>query len=138
MLKLPDCTSTKLRQLARVVSRHYDAELGKAGLTTSQFRLLSEIQAHGPIRPGDLAEAMALDPSTLTRNLKPLLAKSWVGLGPGSDGRTRNISISLSGRERRAEGLRHWTAAQASLHGLLGDRVVTQLHELLGECLALV
>ena len=67
------CTNLRLRQLARRVTQHYDLELVKAGLKTSQYSLLSHVFKLGPIRPGDLAQAMTLGASTLTRNLKPLL-----------------------------------------------------------------
>ncbi len=63
------CTNLKLRQLARRVTQHYDVELGKAGLKTTQYSLLSYVLRLGPLRPGDLAQAMTLDASTLTRNL---------------------------------------------------------------------
>jgi len=132
-----DCTDTKLHQLARVMSRHYDAELGKTDLKTTQFWLLTEVLARGPVRPGDLAEAMDLDPSTVTRKLKPLLASGWLEQGPGTDGRTRTIRITSSGRKKRAEGVRHWSAAQARV-GLLGSRNVSKLDEMIRECLAIV
>ena len=65
------CTNFKLRQLVRRVSQLYDAEVAKAGLKTTQYSLLSHVLRLGPIRPGDLAQAMTMDASTLTRNLKP-------------------------------------------------------------------
>ena len=63
------CTNFKLRQLGRRVSQLYDAEVGKAGLKTTQYSLLSHVLRLGPVRPGDLAQAMTLDASTLSRNL---------------------------------------------------------------------
>ena len=59
------CTNFKLRQLARRVSQLYDTEVAKAGLKTTQYSLLSHVLRLGPIRPGDLAQAMTLDASTL-------------------------------------------------------------------------
>lgn len=131
-----DCTDTKLHQLARVVTRYYDAELSKVGLRTSQYGLLTEAMAHGPVRPCDLADSMALSPSTLTRNLKPLISSGLLELGPGTDGRTRSVHITVSGRRKCAEGLPHWTAAQARVHQLIGSRNVSALHALVEDCLA--
>jgi len=130
------CTDTQAHQLARLVRQHYDAELGKAGLRTTQYWLLAEVLAHGPVRPCDLAEAMSLSPSTLTRNLKPLVSTGWLELGPGIDGRTRSVRITAAGRRKCAEGLPHWTAAQARVHRLIGNRNVSALHALIGECLS--
>ena len=126
---------TKLHQLARVIGRHYDAELRKAGLRTTQFWLLTEVLARGPVSPGDLAASMDLDPSTITRNLKPLLALGWLAMGPGTDGRTRTIRITSPGRAKCAEAERHWTAARSRVDGLLGTRNV-ELEALISECLA--
>ncbi|MDP9928269.1 DNA-binding MarR family transcriptional regulator [Variovorax paradoxus] len=130
------CTDTQAHQLARLVRQHYDAELGKAGLRTTQYWLLAEVLAQGPVRPCDLAEAMSLSPSTLTRNLKPLVSTGWLELGPGVDGRTRSVRITASGRRKCAEGLPHWTAAQARVHRLIGNRNVNALHAIIGECLS--
>lgn len=47
----PACTYTTAHQLARLVRQHYDAELGAIGLRATQYRLLVEILAHGPVRP---------------------------------------------------------------------------------------
>src|SRR4051794_39337964 len=75
------CTSFKLRQVTRRVSRHFDRIVGEAGLKTTQYSLLSHIERFGPIGPGELARRMAMDASTLTRNMKPLLAQGWARLG---------------------------------------------------------
>lgn len=128
-----DCTGTKLRQLARVVAHYYDRELGKVGLGTTQYWLLTEVLSHGPIRPCDLAHAMSLSPSTLTRSLKPLIATGCLALGPGTDGRTRSVSITTAGRRKCAEGLPRWTSAQARVHQLLGSRIVRAVHALLED-----
>jgi len=118
------------------VTRYYDAELSKVGLQATQYSLLTEVLARGPARPSDLAEAMSLSPSTLTRNLKPLISIGWLDLGPGIDGRTRSVHITTSGRSKCAEGLPHWTLAQASVHQLIGSRNVSELHALVEDCLA--
>ena len=129
------CTNLKLRQLARRVTQHYDVELGKAGLKTTQYSLLSHVLRLGPIRPGDLAQAMTLDASTLTRNLKLLLDAGWVELSAGVDGRSRSVKITEPGRIKQAEGQRRWRVAQEGINGLLGVRRVVALHALLDESL---
>lgn len=129
------CTDTKAHQFARLIRQHYDAELSKVGLRITQYRLLTEVLAHGPVRPCDLAETMSLSPSTLTRTLKPLISTGWVELGPGTDGRTRNVCITAAGRGKCAEGMPHWSVAQAKVHQLIGSRNVSTLHALIGECL---
>lgn len=117
------------------MTQHYDLELVKAGLKTSQYSLLSHVFKLGPIRPGDLAQAMTLGASTLTRNLKPLLDAGWVELAAGADARSRSVTITDTGRVKRAEGQRHWRAAQEGINTLLGMQRVVALHLLLDESL---
>lgn len=134
-LKLQGCTNLKLRQLMRRVTQHYDAEVGKTGLKGTQYSLLSYVLKLGPVRPGDLARAMKVDASTLTRNLKPLVAAGWLALEPGSDGRSRLVSITDSGRDKRTEAQRRWRVAQEGINQLLGVDRVHALHALIDESL---
>ncbi len=129
------CSNFKLRQMQRRVAQLYDQELAKAGLKTTQYSLLSHVHQLGPIRPGDLAQAMTMDASTLTRNLKPLIAAGWVNLGSGADGRSRLAAITAAGRDKRAEAQRHWRAAQETLNQRLGVKRVLALHALIDEAL---
>ena len=86
------CTNFKLRQLTRRVSQHYDRVVAASGLKTTQYSLLSQIEHLGPVRPSDLAAAMAMEASTLTRNLQPLVVNGWAEIGPGEDGRSRLVA----------------------------------------------
>jgi DNA-binding MarR family transcriptional regulator len=132
------CTNFKLRQLTRRVSQHFDRIVGAAGLKTTQYSLLSQIERYGPIRPGELAQRMSMEPSTLTRNLKPLLQHGWAELGPGADGRSRVVTATPAGHAKRVEAGRVWKRAQLEVNARLGNGRVVQLHALLEECLALM
>ncbi len=134
-LKPQGCTNMKLRQLMRRVTQHYDAEVGKTGLKGTQYSLLSHVFKLGPLRPGDLARAMKVDASTLTRNLKPLVAAGWLTLEAGSDGRSRLVSITDSGREKRIEAQRRWRVAQEAINQILGVEQVLALHALIDASL---
>ena len=129
------CSNFKLRQADRVVSRFYDHALAEAGLKTSQYSLLSHLAALGPVRPVDLAQAMALEPSTLTRNLQPLVAQGWVQVGEGPDNRSRLLQLTEAGRAKRQAGQRAWKRAQLGFNQRLGEERVAALHRLLDECL---
>lgn len=132
------CTNFKLRQLTRRVTRHFDAELARAGLKTTQYSLLSHVLRMGPLRPVDLARAMGVMPSTLTRNLQPMLAAGWLTMGEGADARSRLISLTEAGREKRAQAQRSWRSAQTSLNAVLGEARVLALHTLIDESMALL
>jgi len=115
-----------LRQLSRVVTRHYDRFVAGVGLKNTQYSLLSHIVLLGPIRPTDLARQMRVDASTLTRNLQPLMAQGWVVQLAGDDARSRLIEPTDAGRTKRAEGQRAWKQAQVELNRRLGSERVAQ------------
>jgi DNA-binding MarR family transcriptional regulator len=133
------CTNLKLRRLARVVGRHYDAELlAGAGITAPQYSLLSQVVHAGPMRPSDLAQALTLTPSSLTRNLQPLVERGWLEVQPGVDGRSRLVVATEAGRAHRASAKAAWKAAQLDLNDRLGPERVAQLHQIIDDCTRLL
>jgi len=129
------CTNLKLRQLMRRVAQRYDAEVGQVGLKGTQYSLLSYVLKLGPIRPVDLAEAMSVDASTLSRNLRPLVAAGWVTQEAGADARSRLVQVTDAGRAKRAEAQRRWRVAQEGLNAALGPQRVAALHALIDEAM---
>ncbi len=134
-LKPRGCTNHKLRQLGRVVTRHYDAYIAATGLKNSQYALLAHVVQLGPIRPTDLAQRMRMDASTLTRNLQPLLAQGWLRQGPGEDARSRLVEVTNAGRAKRVEAQRAWKQAQLALNARVGSERVAALHALIEDCI---
>lgn len=132
------CTNLQLRQLMRRVAQHYDLEVGKTGLKGTQYSLLSFVDRLSPVRPLDLAQAMKVESSTLTRNLKPLITQGWISLGAGADGRSRLLTITPAGHAKRMQAQRYWKTAQNSLNQTLGPERVVALHGLIQESLQLL
>ncbi len=132
------CTNLKLRQLVRVVGAHYDAEVGKTGLKTTQYSLLSYICKLGPIRAVELAQQMHMSASTLSRNLRPLIDAGWVEQAPGPDARSWFIQATADGHAKRTEAQRRWRAAQEALNQSLGPERVVALHTLIDESLGIL
>ena len=132
------CTHDALRRLMRRLSTHYDARLRTIGLKTTQYSLLARVGWLGPVRPVDLAEAMGLDASTLSRNLKPLAQAGWLRQAAGPDARSRLVSLTDEGRTKLAEARVLWRQAQASLNEILGKDRVAALHALVDESLELL
>jgi len=122
----------------RRVASHYDAELGKAGLKTTQYSLLSYVVRLGPIRAVDLAAQMKMSSSTLSRNLLPLVGAGWMMASPGADARSRLISATPEGQAKRTEAQRRWRVAQESLNQTLGLDRVRALHALIDEAMDLL
>ena len=132
------CTNLKLRQFLRRVSQHYDEQLAKVGLKTTQYSLLSFIAKLGPVGQTELAATMKMDTSTLSRNLKPLVQAEWVQVSAGTDARSRRASLTQTGRLKRAEAQRRWRVAQDDIHRMLGQDKVAQLHDLIDSSMTLL
>ena len=112
-----DCSCSALRMAARRVSQAYDAALAPEGLTVSQFALLSTLanQAEGVAPPTvcALADALALDRTTLGHNLRPLERDGFVLVEPDAcDRRVRRIRLTAAGHAKRNRCLPLWRATQ--------------------------
>jgi DNA-binding MarR family transcriptional regulator len=132
------CTNLKLHQLSRRIARLYEADVRALGLKNTQYSLLSYLVKLGPIQPSTLAAEMQLDPSTLTRNLQPLVAQGWIEIKPGPDARSRIIVATEAGRALRAEAQRAWKRSQLTVNDLLGEQRVATLHDMIDKCLDLL
>lgn len=128
-LKTP-CTFFAVRRLSRQISQVYDHRLGKVGLKTTQYSLLSHIRALPDASMGELAAAMGMDRSTLTRNLRPLIDAGWAQTRRGTDARSQSVALTDTGRQVLTRARPAWRAAQAELSHLLGADLAQQLHQL--------
>lgn len=132
------CTNLKLRQLMRQVSSHYDQVFVACGLTGTQYSLLSHVVKLGPLRPVDLAKALKVQASTLSRNLQPLVAAGWVEVKAGGDARSHQVVAIEAGLAKRQEAQQLWKKAQQAVNQRLGFERVNALHALLDECMQLM
>ena len=105
-------------------------------LKTTQYALLNYAVALGQVRPGELAKAMGIDASTLTRNLRPLIGAGWLEIGPGDHERSRAVRVTPAGVAKRIETKRAWKRAQLSFNERLGSEKVARLHALVDACFA--
>ncbi|MCL4744962.1 MAG: MarR family winged helix-turn-helix transcriptional regulator [Burkholderiaceae bacterium] len=132
--QLRGCTNRRVRQFARHLGRFYDARLAGCGLKTTQYSLLATLARLEPVQQGELARALSMDPSTVTRNLRPLRAAGWISIGPGPDARTRLLTLSDNGRLKCDEARAYWKRAQQMLNRALGAGRVARLHALIDAC----
>ena len=117
-----NCTCLLFRKAARRVSLIYDQHLEPFSLTVTQYGLLGHIKTHDGIGIGALAERLVMDPTTLTRNLRPLERRELVVLAANPrDRRNRNLHLTDSGREVFAAARPGWEAAQRQIAKVLGD-----------------
>ena len=132
------CTCFKLRRTARQVTRIYDSHLAPAGLTLTQYSLLSNLALGPNPAPSvnQLAEVLNMDRTTLTRTLKPLLAAKLLTFAAGTDKRSKSVHLTAAGRGAFDTAKPLWRAAQDEMIGRLGPARVIELHRLLDDSFA--
>lgn len=109
------CACMKARRLARDVTRRYDAALAPAGITTPQFTALAAAAgARGAISLTALGRRLGMDRSTVSRTVKPLVARGLVAHDDTLPGRARGLRLTDAGASRLAEALPLWRTAQAA------------------------
>ena len=114
------CACGNLRRAARAVTHLYSSELVGGGLDVAPFALLWTLTRVGECTQQQLGKRLALDSTTLTRTLAPLIKKGWVGARPGADRRERRLRVTPAGRRRMQQSVPSWRRAQARLKKALG------------------
>ena len=115
------CTCFNLRKATRVVTQFFDQALQPSGLLVTQFTILVAIALSTPRTVNALAQSLAMDRTTLTRNLKPLEREGLIQIQPGQDQRTRVISLTAQGQATLAAAFPLWEHAQADIVEKLGQ-----------------
>jgi len=122
---------------SRVITRHYDRALAPVGLSTSAYSILSRTSSEGPLPLGALASRLAMDRSTLSRELNPLLDAGLLTAEADEDDRRRRV-VAVTGKGtalvERARPL--WARAQKEVAGDFGvartKELIAELHALVG------
>jgi len=134
------CTNFKVRSLARLLSQLYDDTLAPSGLRGTQYGLIAHARRpRGGAAPtvSELAAAMFTDRTTLTRNLRPLLAAGLLRLAPGPDARSKAVLVTPVGEAAYQRARSLWKAAQARVREVAGPRPVAELEGLIDRMLPL-
>lgn len=138
-IQLP-CYCGSLRQASRVVTQLYDQMLKPSGLKITQFGILKLLAACPDLTTGGMAEALAMDSTTLTRTLKIIQQNRWIDVAPGADRRQRCWNISATGLQRLRQAEPLWQNAQTEFARLAHEvdldslnRTVFHLVQKVGE-----
>ena len=133
-LDLAACHCTALRKAARQVSLLYDRYLSAAGLTNGQFAILTQLATWSSgTNPSvaDLARALVLDRTALTRALQPLVRDGLIQLAQSpQDQRMRLVRLTGAGRKRLAVASTLWARAQDKYTQAVGERQAVALRAL--------
>jgi DNA-binding MarR family transcriptional regulator len=129
------CTCGSLRKASRRVSQFYDTALAPAGIKSTQFSILSEVErgtVGGPVTMCELASAMVMDRSTLGHNLRPLERDDLVVLRQArQDRRKRYVELTRKGKSLLPRARRLWRRAENRFERIFGKDSAAELRAVL-------
>jgi DNA-binding MarR family transcriptional regulator len=128
------CVGFNTRRATRLVTQYYDKALAPAGLRSTQYSLLSILLMMDKASMQELAFVLAMDRTTLSRNLSPLLKKGWIKVSVGADRRAHPVRITPKGKTILERALPLWEQAQTQIVNRLGasnwDQIMRGLHQI--------
>ena len=115
-----NCACLRARMAARKLTRIYDKALKPVGLRITQFTLLIAIKDGRTKSVSELADLLAMERTTLLRNLKVLEDAGLVVSEPSGEGRALSLKLTPLGEKRLHEALPYWQKAQGKVESELG------------------
>jgi DNA-binding MarR family transcriptional regulator len=108
-----ECSFLALAQASRRLKTYFDRHLSTAGITSTQFNILSELLKQPGIGMLELSELIALDRTSLVRALQPLIRRGYV-LQFKKTNHSRKLALQLSaqGSAKCNEAAAFWARAE--------------------------
>lgn len=125
------CLATRVRQLSRIITRLYDDAMRPLGITASQYTLLAQLASRDGITAVEIGHELDIEKSTLSRNLKRLLALGMIIMDPPAGRRGRGLHLTPKGQVVLKDAYPVWQAAQQRTVGVMGVDTRAKLDELL-------
>lgn len=116
---LSQCLVLNTRMAARAVTRRADRKLRPFGVTAAQFTILGALERRPECSVTDMAQTIAMDRTTLSRNLDLLERHGLVSSKAADRGNGRICSLTGTGADLLSTILPVWRASQAELRDLL-------------------
>jgi DNA-binding MarR family transcriptional regulator len=127
------CLATRVRQLSRIVTRVYDDAMRPLGITASQYTLLAQLAARDSITAVEIGHDLDIEKSTLSRNLKRLLALGHINMDPPAGRRGRGLHLTPKGQAILMDAFPVWQDAQKRTVAAIGIESRGMLDNLLNQ-----
>ncbi|GMV61883.1 MAG: transcriptional regulator [Parvibaculum sp.] len=131
-----NCAALRTRMAARKLTRTYDKALRPVGLKITQFTLLIAVEEGSAKSLTALADMLALERSSLVRNVKLLEEDGFLESAPSGEGRSLGLRLTKAGRKKLTQALPLWREAQTQVEDALGANwpsVKKSLHQLIAK-----
>ena len=116
------CAHYNLKRTERTLTAIYDKALSPLGLHITQFTLLVTSSGAGSQSIRELADLLAMDQSTLSRNLRPLVTRGLLDVkADKEDARAKRVSITDAGERLIDEVYPLWVQAQEEVKTLFEE-----------------
>ncbi len=132
------CLATRVRQLSRIITRVYDDALRPLGITASQYTLLAQLASRDGITAVEIGHDLDIEKSTLSRNLKRLLALGHLIMDPPAGRRGRGLHLTPKGQTVLTDAYPIWLDAQRRTTAVMGPESRATLDGLLDQAEKLV
>jgi DNA-binding MarR family transcriptional regulator len=132
------CLATRVRQLSRIITRVYDDVMRPLGITASQYTLLAQLASRDGITAVEIGFDLDIEKSTLSRNLKRLLALGHLIMDPPAGRRGRGLHLTPKGQAVLKDAYPIWQEAQKRATAVMGHESRGVLDGLLAQAERLV
>lgn len=110
------CLCMHVQRAARALARHFDEAFRPLNLTNGQFSLLMSLNRPQAAPMSAVAGFLAMDRTTLTAALKPLVRRKLVRvLADPKDARARLLVLTPAGKRLLARAMPIWRAHHGAL-----------------------
>lgn len=136
-----ECPAMRARQASRALARIFDDALRPLGLQLSQLPLLcaAAMSGDGGASISALARGMVIDPTTLTRNIRPLEKAGLLRVARSpEDKRVRVVYLTRSGERMIQTIFPAWRRGLKQVHAAFGAKRIGELRAGLGTIVATV
>lgn len=127
------CLATRVRQLSRIITRVYDDAMRPLGITASQYTLLAQLAHRDAITAVEIGHELDIEKSTLSRNLKRLLALGHINMDPPAGRRGRGLHLTPKGQAILKDAFPIWQDAQKRAFSVMGAESRNTLDHLLHQ-----
>jgi len=120
------CFALQARKTANLLARVYNAALEPLGLEISQFSTLAAVALERSDSITELAGALGVERSTLTRNLK-ILERDGLIIQSERQGRRSMYRLTPKGRRKLSKALPLWNGVQTRFSTALSNSSAPEL-----------
>lgn len=124
---LQDCIGSRLRRLSRITDGYYRKQLSNFSITENQLTILFALRKMGKIEQGKIGQALVLERSTVSRNVKLLEKKDFI---IKTIGNRPEIELSKKGNELVQTLIPLWENAMDDLIEKIGGKGMQYIREL--------